>query len=167
MYFEILPYILFHNINGNQSNFDHFVCDFSQHSHLFHFIGASETNIAPCHMNLHNIPEYISEYKLKDSNKNTGCEAFHLLKKINLYSVRRNLQMLKKFIIFIYSSYSQMYHSLLVCYIHHLVDQNLKHWLNLKMCCKSYQARESLLHEILMTTFLYLVPSSDNISFEI
>ena len=46
-----------------------------------------------------------------------------------------------------------MNHSLLVCYIDHLVDQKFKHWLNLKICCKSYQAREFLLQEILMMIF--------------
>ena len=30
------------------------------------------------------------------------------------------------------------------------MDQKLKHWLNLKICCKSYQAREFLLQEILI-----------------
>ena len=70
--FEILPSILFNNIDGNQSNFDHFVCDISQYSHPFSFIGISETNIDPCHMDLYTIPGYTSEYNVKNPNKNKG-----------------------------------------------------------------------------------------------
>ena len=70
--YEILPSILFNNIDGNQSNFDHFVCDISQYSHSFSFIGISETNIDPCHMDLYTIPGYTSEYNVKNSNKNKG-----------------------------------------------------------------------------------------------
>ena len=63
---------LFNNIDGNQSNFDNFVCNISQYSHNFSFIGISETNISPCHKDLYQIPGYISEYNAKNVDKNKG-----------------------------------------------------------------------------------------------
>ena len=67
-----IPSAIFNNIDGNQSNFDNFVCDLSQYRHLFSFIGISETNIDPYHKNLYTIPGYTSEYNIKNSAKSKG-----------------------------------------------------------------------------------------------
>ena len=66
------PSALFNNIDGNKSNFDSFVSDISQYSHLFSFIGISETNVDECHKGLYAIPGYNSEYGTKISGKNKG-----------------------------------------------------------------------------------------------
>ena len=63
---------MFNNIDGNQSNFDNFVCNISQYCHEFSFIGISETNIAQCHENLYTIPGYTSEYNSKNPEKYKG-----------------------------------------------------------------------------------------------
>ena len=74
--FEILPSILFNNIDGNQSNFDHFVCDISRYSHPFSFIGISETNIDRLiHVTwicIQYLDGYTSVYNVKNRNKNKG-----------------------------------------------------------------------------------------------
>ena len=64
-----MPSALFNNIDGNQSNFDNFVCNISQYCHSFSFIGISETNIDQCHKDLYIIPGYTSEYNSKNPDK--------------------------------------------------------------------------------------------------
>ena len=70
--FKNIPSALFNNIDGNQSNFDNFVCDITQYCHLFSFIGIAETNIDPCHKDLYTIPGYNSEYNVKNGDKRKG-----------------------------------------------------------------------------------------------
>ena len=70
--FKNIPSALFNNIDGNQSNFDNFVCDITQYCHLFSFIGIAETNIDSCHKDLYTIPGYNSEYNAKTSGKIKG-----------------------------------------------------------------------------------------------
>ena len=70
--FRNSPSFLFNNIDGNQSNFDNFICDITQYCHLFSFIGIAETNIDPCHKDLYTIPGYVAEYNFKNYGKNKG-----------------------------------------------------------------------------------------------
>ena len=65
------PSFLFHNIDGNKSNFDNFVCEITQYCHLFSFIGISETNVDPCHKDLYKITGYVPDYNDK-YNKSKG-----------------------------------------------------------------------------------------------
>ena len=67
-----IPSALFNNIDGNQSNFDNFVCDITQYCHLFSFIGIAETNLDPRQKDLYTIPGYNSEYNVKNFNKKKG-----------------------------------------------------------------------------------------------
>ena len=66
------PSFLFNNIDGNQSNFEGFVCDIAQYCHSFSFIGLSETNVDPCHSDLYTIPGYVAEYNVKNHEKTKG-----------------------------------------------------------------------------------------------
>ena len=68
----------FLNIDGNKSNFDHFVAELSHFSDKFSVIGLAETNTIPAHGALYPITNYKSFYQniYPDKNKGTGVALY-------------------------------------------------------------------------------------------
>ena len=64
--------VVFNNIDGNASNFDHFVADLSQYRERFDVIAVAETNVSAEHKDLYQIRNYSSEYNSKAYGKNKG-----------------------------------------------------------------------------------------------
>ena len=66
--------ILFDNIDGNASNFDHFVADLNQYDDSFDVISIAETNIDADGKDLYHINGYTSEYnsRIVDKKKGSG-----------------------------------------------------------------------------------------------
>ena len=64
--------IVFNNIDGNASNFDHFVADLSQYKEHFNVIAIAETNLENQHNDLYKINGYRSEYNDKAAGKKKG-----------------------------------------------------------------------------------------------
>ena len=64
--------LVFNNIDGNASNFDHFVADLSQYKERFAIIAIAETNVNEQHKDLYKISGYHSEYNEKILNKKKG-----------------------------------------------------------------------------------------------
>ena len=64
--------IVFNNIDGNASNFDHFIADLSQYKERFAVIAIAETNVDEQHKDLYKISGYSSEYNDKAADKRKG-----------------------------------------------------------------------------------------------
>ena len=64
--------VLFNNIDGNASNFDHFIADLQQYSERFSVISIAETNIHEDQKDLYQITGYRSEYNSKRKEKKKG-----------------------------------------------------------------------------------------------
>ena len=62
----------FSNIDGNETNFDKFLCNLAGINHQFSVIGVAETNIDPCNKDLYKIDNYSSCYQLKKCDKKKG-----------------------------------------------------------------------------------------------
>ena len=64
--------LVFNNIDGNASNFDHFVADLNQYKERFAVIAIAETNMEEQHKGLYKINGYNSEYNDKATGKKKG-----------------------------------------------------------------------------------------------
>ena len=64
--------LVFNNIDGNASNFDHFVADLNQYKERFAVIAIAETNMEEQHKGLYKINGYNSEYNDKAMGKKKG-----------------------------------------------------------------------------------------------
>ena len=62
----------FYNLDGNNSNFDTFLCDIASIKHEFSVIGLAETNIEACSKELYQIGNYSSCYQDKKEGKSKG-----------------------------------------------------------------------------------------------
>ena len=59
----------FHNLDGNKSNFDQFLCELKSVKHEFSAIGITETNVNICNKDLYQINGYNSCYLDKKEGK--------------------------------------------------------------------------------------------------
>ena len=68
----------FLNIDGNNSNFDHFAAEISRFDGKFSAIGVAETNTSPSLSHLYQISHYTSYYQdpLPDKHKGTGVALY-------------------------------------------------------------------------------------------
>lgn len=69
---QSLMSLIFNNIDGNASNFDHFIADLSQYKENFTAIALAETNTKAEHKELYKIKGYQSEYNDTIGNKKKG-----------------------------------------------------------------------------------------------
>ena len=63
---------LFFNIDGNKTNFNHFLVLLKSISHNFKVIGLAETNVSPYSSGPFNVPDYTSHYQNTREGKSTG-----------------------------------------------------------------------------------------------
>ena len=92
---------IFNNIDGNASNFDHFMVDLSQYKERFTVIALAETNTKAEHKDLYKIKGYQSEYNDTIGNKKKGSglaiyvnETYQQNKLENLCRCSENLESL-------------------------------------------------------------------------
>ena len=78
------------NIDGNATNFDHFVAEQQLYNHTFSVISVCDTNIEQCDQNMYPIDNYNSIYQSKKCDKSKGSGiGMYIHKKYNFSKIER------------------------------------------------------------------------------